>query len=100
MRQTLPILFTQSFGKGKVGHFVAIRPQIVRSIIELRSNGLWWDKFLDLNFASWLRLDALEFFVVEDHKTSRLDLKALLNIFVGDFVPGFGLDHMLLDSSL
>ncbi len=55
---------------------------------------------LDFDFAirSWLQ--AFQFFFIENHERSRLDFKALLDLFVGYFLAAVGVNHVLLDAGL
>src|SRR5712691_6974515 len=100
MRHALSILFPQRFGESKVRRLVAIGPKIVRPIVELGSDGLRRHKVLDFNFASRLRLDTFELFVIEEYEDSRLDFKTLLNLFPGHFFAAVRINHVLLDASL
>src|SRR5258708_82673 len=100
MRDTLTILFHQSFPDRQVTTLFPLRPQIIRFIVKLWSDSFRRNQTLNFYLASRSWVQAFQFLFVEDHKGSRRDFKALLNLFAGDFFAAFGIDHMLLDSSL
>src|SRR5262249_12440962 len=79
---------------------ISVRTQVVRPVVILGWNLLWRNELLDFDVARGFRFQARQVLFIEDHKGSRFDLKAFLDLFIRNFFARFGVDHMLLHAML
>src|SRR5437016_6015171 len=100
MRHAFAPFILQRLSQRKVSSLVAVRPDVIRPIKVLGRYLRWRDELADLDFTRSFRLEFLQFFFVKNHKGTRLNLKAFLNLVAGNLFAVVGLDHVLLDSRL
>jgi hypothetical protein len=77
---------------------LAVGPQVIGADKVARINLLAIDELVDLDGAGRFKRDVLEFFLRHFDEGVGIDLVALDDVFVGDFLAGVGVDLGVLDA--